>query len=388
MGVVRARHKPCFTTVGTCPADVPGDSERESTPSGTQADFWRSVQDTGVARVTSNRAQRSGPRCARWPAAGRVPRPRPGSRRGGRPGPRARTGRPPGPGPAGPPGGSGTKPRYAATTASAKSGSRSKRSRLPRSDQGEPAWANSQSTSAVTARVSGSTSTFLGLRSLCTRQCRRSTSRRSWAWSATAARASRVSRGPAEPLLVGGHPGGQVRGGLGQRTDRQRRVGEHPGPRHHHVGEASEQHAQLLPHGPAAARIEAWQQQVEPLPRHERRHQQPRQVVARLATPDLQDPRHRQQPTDQLEHRRVDVGGVRAAPRGPGPVDAHHGPLAGVRADERLTAEAAGQRGQLERCRLEGGAVHAAHRPRPHYCSMHGRGAGRRWTQRDQGQRR
>src|SRR6476620_10944199 len=56
MGVVRARNKPCFTTVGTCPADVPGDSERESTPSGTQTDFWRSVQDTGVARVTSNRA--------------------------------------------------------------------------------------------------------------------------------------------------------------------------------------------------------------------------------------------------------------------------------------------------------------------------------------------
>ena len=62
---MRARQKPCFTTVGTCPADVPGDSERESAPSGTQADFWRSVQDTGVARVTSNRAQRAGPRCAR-----------------------------------------------------------------------------------------------------------------------------------------------------------------------------------------------------------------------------------------------------------------------------------------------------------------------------------
>ena len=30
--------------------------------------------------------------------------------------------------------------------------------------------------------------------------------------------------------------------------------------------------------------------------------------------------------------------------------------------------------------------VHAAHRPRPHYCSEHGRGAGHRWTERDQGQ--
>ena len=70
---------------------------------------------------------------------------------------------------------SGGVPRrsaYAPSTPSMYAGSRSNRSRLPRSVNGWPAWANSQSRTPVIVSVSGSSSRFFGFRSLWTRQTR------------------------------------------------------------------------------------------------------------------------------------------------------------------------------------------------------------------------
>jgi hypothetical protein len=53
--VVRARVEAVFTTDETRIRGNHGDSERESTPSGTQADFWRNVKSTPGRGMASNR---------------------------------------------------------------------------------------------------------------------------------------------------------------------------------------------------------------------------------------------------------------------------------------------------------------------------------------------
>ena len=57
---------------------------------------------------------------------------------------------------------------------------------------------------------------------------------------------------------------------------------------------------------------------------------------------------HRQQPPHQPEHRRVDLGRLRAAGRAPDAVHPDHGALPRRLREERLAAEAALQRAQAE----------------------------------------
>ena len=56
--VVRARVEAVFTTDETRIRGSHGDSERESTPSETQADFWRNVKPTPGRGMASNRVSR------------------------------------------------------------------------------------------------------------------------------------------------------------------------------------------------------------------------------------------------------------------------------------------------------------------------------------------
>src|SRR4029077_1986589 len=86
---------------------------------------------------------------------------------------------------------------HTASTPSTYAGWRSKRSRLPRSVDGCPAWANSQSSTPVTCRVSASTRRFFGFRSEWTTQVRPTVSSSAWACAATVP--SRVSRGSSQP---------------------------------------------------------------------------------------------------------------------------------------------------------------------------------------------
>ena len=162
-GVVRAHAAVLFHYRSPRPRTARARSERESARSGTPADFWRNAQDTRATRARVQPGSTLSPRSRGYQCRPRVQVPlrgdRPQQRRRARSAtgfsprraarstsahrsaarapveqrvrrpPAARVGTPPAP-----------RPTYA--------GSRSKRSRLPRSVNGCPAWANSQSSSA------------------------------------------------------------------------------------------------------------------------------------------------------------------------------------------------------------------------------------------------
>ena len=161
---------------------------------------------------------------------------------------------------------------------------RSKRSTLPRSVAGCPAWANSQSSTPVTSSVSGSTSRFFGFRSLCTRQCRSTVSSSACASCGHLDQAGELRRRPVvqrDPL--GLDPRRQVSGAV-ERADPQVGVDERPLPQHRHAAEGRGHLADRPAQPLLAGRVELRQHQVAADAREEGGDQQ-RRLVRPPGTP-------------------------------------------------------------------------------------------------------
>ena len=96
-------------------------------------------------------------------------------------------------------------------------------------------------------------------------------------------------------------------------VDAQGPVGEDAAPRLDHVAEPADEGAQALPHLPEIVRREGRQHLVESFAGKQRGDEQPGEVRIQVAAAYLQDGGHRQQATDQVEHRRVDLRRERSA---------------------------------------------------------------------------
>ena len=252
-------------------------------------------------------------------------------------------------------------------------GSRSKRSRLPRSVHGCPAWANSQSSRPVTSSESGSTSRFLGLRSLCTRQVRRRVSSRSCASSATSRQPASSSPDQREPVRVRGHPVGQVAAVGEARRWSASASTKAPGAQHRHparAGRSSTPSARPPAGQPGRHRGEA--AAGRRAPRQERRHQQPGQAGGRVRAADLEHLRHRHQPAHQPQHGGVDLGGVRSRAGGSGRR------RSGPRCAPRRTSPTKVSPRPPPASGVRSSAEPSMRRivPRPHYCVEHGPSSG------------
>ena len=259
-------------------SDGPTNSERESAPSETQADSCAPdrIRAAASSHVQPASAASPVPACRspvarRSPAAGRVPARRPGcSRRRAasstsahRSAARAwsssvvgrvrhaRCGTPP-------------------ATASTNAGCRSKRSRLPRSVTGLPGVGELPvDEPGHREPVSGSTSRFLGLRSLCTRQARPDGRAGPGPARRPPAGRSQSCRGPCRqcarpPVRRRPRQAGPAPRRAAART-RRSAVDEHARPRHRHLRQPGQQPAEPVADRARPVVVEARQQQVEPL---------------------------------------------------------------------------------------------------------------------------
>ena len=310
--VVWARRKSGFTTDGDAPH--PG-SGRELIASRSPLRMEPRQTAGAMIEFTPRRAAESNWRRARGrcPAAGRAPARRPGCRPGGRPARPAPTGRPPG---------ASRSDLVAAPRRGARStppappprtpAARSNRSTLPRSVDGCPAWANSQSRTPVTASVSGSTSRFLGLRSLCTRQLPLDRVEQRLCLLGHLAQARELRRGPVvqrDPLALRPSDGRSASNGRSagrrRRTARGRSIGMPP------RAAASSPTARPSRAWPAASRSGSSRS-----PRTPGRNEVTSSAgwsLGRHAAAYLQHLGHRQQPAHQPQQRRVDLGRLVAA---------------------------------------------------------------------------